>query len=443
MRQGEKVTATAPYAPRSTPQPNLRAPFPYATVFLLLGAAVVLGTVAFFSVPAAAVLYVPFYLVFCWYRPNAALALMWGEVAFPFNVSGTGLANTAPAEISLCLAFPVFWLRTLIEHRRRPVSNPMLPAVWVYFAICLISTLVQWKDRDAMVSIGQMALYLLVAVKFFSCFLTDRRQIFTAMYGLIAATTFVAVVVVVLRREYVFGVHKNATGTFLSYTVLMLTELWLVAASTGRSRKWLNVLLAVNVAGLVMCTSRGAWLGAAAGLTVLFISRRQYGLFLRSLLIVVPAVAIVWYIMPREQRLYALNFSNDARNIDSRVATIAYFKQQFESSPVIGVGVGLRKEHDSTNIVMSTLAETGVLGLIAFLGIQITFFWVAFRAMRGVPRDHSDFSILVLSVALVLCLFSHGLVDHYWSRTQLPVWGLAGAAIAIANSRRAGQTSRL
>jgi O-antigen ligase len=423
--------ASAPQAPRAAP----RARFPYATVVALLVAAVVIGTVAFFSKVAAAIIYVPFYMVFCWFRPTAALALMFGEVAFPFDVSNTGLANTAPAEISLCLAFPVFWLRSILEHRRR-APNPLAPAVWAYFAICMISTLVHWAGRDAIVSVGQMAVYLILAVTFFSSFVTDRKQIFAAMYGLIASTTFVALVILVLRVDFVFGVHKNATGTFLSYTVIMLAELWLLAASTGRPKKWLNVLLAINLAGLVMSTSRGAWLGSAAGLTILMVTRRQYGLFARALLVMIPAIIICWLWMPQEQRDYAMNFSGDARNIDSRINTIAFFRDAFVQSPIIGEGVGLRKEHDSTNIVMSTLAETGVLGLMAFLAIQVVLVWTVVRAIRRVPRTDPAFSILVLGMALVICLFMHGLVDHYWSRTQLPVWGMAGAAIGVAYALR-------
>jgi O-antigen ligase len=282
-----------------------------------------------------------------------------------------------------------------------------------------------------------MAVYLVLAVWFFSCFISDRRQIFGAMYGLIAATTFVAIVVVSLRKEYVLGVHKNATGTFLSYTVIILAELWLLAASARRKKFWINILLAINIAGLVMSTSRGAWMGCTAGLGVLLVCRRQFGLFFKAMLLMVPAIVACWLIMPQEQFYYAMNMGTGRNDsAESRIENNAYFADQFMQSPVIGMGVGLRKSHDSTNIIMSTLAETGVLGLVAFLAMQISFFWPIFRAIRRVPLDDPDFSILVLGAALVVFLFIHGQVDHYWSRTQLPVWGLGGAAIAVAYARR-------
>jgi O-antigen ligase len=403
---------------------------------MLLAATIIIGATAIFSIPAAAIVYVPFYLVLCWIRPYAALALMMGEVAFPFDVNNSGLAHTAPAEISLCLAFPVFWLRALADGRRG-VPSPMTPAITAYFFICVISTFMYFTGRDAIVSILQMALYLILAVKFFSSLVPNRGQVFTALHGLIAATTFMSIAILYYRKESIFGIHKNATGTFLSYTVLILAEMWLLAATGRRKKLWLNILLLINVGGLIMSSSRGAWMGCTAGMAVLLISRRQFGLFFRAMLLMIPAIVACAFLMPQEQLEYAMGGGDSSHgSLESRIANNEFFADKFMQSPVIGMGVGLRKERDSTNIIMSTLAETGVLGLLAFLAIQISFFWVIFRAIRHVPRDDPDFTILVLGAALVLCLFIHGQVDHYWSRTQLPVYGMAGAAIGVAYARR-------
>jgi hypothetical protein len=412
-----------------------RQPFPYSAVLLLVIAAIILGIAARFSQPLAAVLFVPFYVCLCVLEPRVALWLMFFAVAFPYDVSGGGFVHSAPAEISLVVATPIFWLRTVARGGRR-VINPILLPVLIYFLICVISTLVHWTGRDAIVSILQMVLYLVLAVKFFSTWIKNRAQLRAALYGLITACTLVSILLVGFRREDILGIHKNATGTFLSYTVIILAELWLAAATIGRRRGWLNLLLLVNLAGLVMSTSRGAWMGAIAGLCVLMLARRQYGLFAKAIVIMIPAIAICWFLVPQEQREYAIALGSSSRNVQARLITIENYREQFMKSPIIGQGVGLRKEQDSTNIVMSTLAETGVVGLVAFAAIQVVFFWTLFRAIRAVPRDHPDFSFLLLGGALVLCLFVHGCVDHYWSRTQIPVWGMAGAAIGVASDLR-------
>ncbi|MGA2233396.1 MAG: O-antigen ligase family protein, partial [Tepidisphaeraceae bacterium] len=361
--------------------------------------------------------------------------VMLAEVPFPFNLSGSDIVHTAPAEISLCLAFPIFWLRSFLKNYPR-VSNPILIPVAAYFLVCISSSFVHWTGRDALVSMFQMFLYLVMAVKFFSCFVNDRRQLNAALYGLIAACTFVSSVLLITRSDYVLGVHKNATGTFLSYVFIILCEMWLSRAAGRRGKILIPLLLAFNLAGLVMSASRGAWMGACAGLCVILVSRRQFRLFFKVALVMIPAIAACWVLMPKEQRAYALDFDSASRNVGARIYTIQFYEHEFARNPVLGVGIGLRKETDATNVVMGTLAETGVIGLTAFLAIQFCFFLPVFKATRRIPPTHPDLSYLGLGAALVLCLFTHGLVDHYWSRTQLPVWAMAGAAITVINAQR-------
>jgi hypothetical protein len=430
------MTATGTtFSPHSRSTGAPRWQFPYGITAVLLIAGTFLGTVAYVSPIAAAILYAPLFMALAWSQPQVALFLMFAEVAFPYDMAGVG-AHMAPAEISMVLAIPIFWFKSTTRPRLH-IRNPILAPILAYFAVCLLSsTCISWRGVDAVISFLQMVLYLVVCVKLFSTYVTDRRQMMIALYGLITSCTFISILVVALRSDSILGIHKNATGTFLSYSVLVLSEIWISAVTRGNRRRMISVLLVVNLAGLIMSTSRGAWMGTAAGLCVLMIARRQWRLFSRALLLLVPAVAACWFLVPAEKRDYALDFRSSSRNIQLREETIAMFKREFESSPVIGAGLGLRKEQDSTNVILSTLAETGVLGLAAFLAIQVCFVRAVLWSTRFVPRTHWDFTFLALGAALVTCLFTHGLVDHYWSRTQTPVWALAGTAIAIYSGIR-------
>jgi hypothetical protein len=95
-----------------------------------------------------------------------------------------------------------------------------------------------------------------------------------------------------------------------------------------------------------------------------------------------------------------------------------------------GVGIGLRKRYDATNIIMLKLAETGVLGLLAFLAMHAVFFLLLFRAQRHLSRTDPLFSALTIGGALVLYKFGHGCVDHYWSRGAL-MCACAGAGMSL------------
>ena len=109
---------------------------------------------------------------------------------------------------------------------------------------------------------------------------------------------------------------------------------------------------------------------------------------------------------------------------------------QIKASPILGVGVGLRKQYDATNVVMSTLAETGVLGLVAFAAIFGTLFWMAWKAQRKVGRDDPNFSLMAAGTAVVFGKLLHGCVDHYWSRGIVPVWAGAGLVVFAYNYAR-------
>ena len=96
---------------------------------------------------------------------------------------------------------------------------------------------------------------------------------------------------------------------------------------------------------------------------------------------------------------------------------------------MFGVGVGLRKEYDATNIVWLTLAETGVLGLGAFLLLHAGILRMVWTTQRHLHRSDPLFSAAALGAALVTGKFIHGLVDHYWSRGPLLIsWAAAGMA---------------
>jgi len=136
--------------------------------------------------------------------------------------------------------------------------------------------------------------------------------------------------------------------------------------------------------------------------------------------------------LPQEKREYALGFERSRFNIEARFRSFDFAKEQWLSSPFWGVGVGLRKQYDATNVVMLTLAETGVPGLAGFLAVHATFFALVLRIRRQVRQSDRLFTLLVLGVALLTAKLMHGMVDHYWSRGPIVVaWASVGMSLAV------------
>jgi len=282
-------------------------------------------------------------------------------------------------------------------------------------------------------------LYLIVAGFVFSSCIDDCRVMLTAMYGLVLSCTLLAVIKLSTSSLYVLGLHKNSVGGSLSYGVIAATELWL--RSVGRRRSILAGMLTLLLSGLVSSLSRGAWLGALAGVMFMLILRKQFALFARITVLAVPTLTLIWVLLPAQAKDYATDFNAGSWNVRARYQSLDFAYTLFAGHPMLGVGVGLRKEYDATNLVMLTLAETGSAGLISFLSIYAVFGWMVWRSRNTIAVASPMFSLLAIGSALVLCHFVHGMVDHFWSRGCLPPWaglGMVGSVYSVARMRQEG-----
>ncbi|MEA3212765.1 MAG: hypothetical protein QOE70_5822 [Chthoniobacter sp.] len=367
-----------------------------------------------------------FYAVLFWCvvlpRPGVALALVFALAPFQIDLSGGGPVKFSIAEINLLLTLPVLFLRA-----PRLVIGPVVLPVLLYFSVCAVSAAMHWRETT-LVCMVQMALYLLGAVAVFASLPRAAADLKLALHGFIGIGVFLALVMMVMRSNYVFGLHKNGVGASLSCALLVALELWF-AADSGQRRRLLAGALAVISTGLLMSLSRGAWLSALFGVAVLLTMRRQFALFLRAVLVLLPVIAIAWNFLPQESRENATGFDSCRRNISARYESVEIARGYFDADPLLGSGVGLRKEYDATSLVWLTLAETGVLGAGALLLIHVAFLRMVWRAQKIVAREDELFTLLALGAALVVSRLAHGLVDHYWSRGAIMIaWAAAGMA---------------
>jgi hypothetical protein len=385
---------------------------------------------------AAAILYVLLYWAVGWKWPKVPLMLIFALAPFQNDISGTlameperpdqqvgGGPHFSIAEINLLLTLPLF-----IFRRRPMLFGPIFVPTLIYLGIGLVCSLNNWRPTS-MVSLIQMGMYLVISVLVFTSFARSAEDFRFAMIGLVCVGSIIASAVLITRSGYVLNLHKNGVGGSLAATVIVAAELWF-SARTSRQRWIFGALLALLVAGLFFSLSRGGWLGAMCGVGLLLLMRREFTMLIRLSAFMVPLVALCWVLLPEQAKNYATGFDReDNWNIRMRFMSLDFAKSQFESSPVLGVGVGLRKEYDATNVFMLTLAETGVVGMAAFLYLHIAMALMVWRARRFAPRDDMLFTALALGGALVLSKFIHGMVDHYWSRGALMIaWASAGMA---------------
>lgn len=414
-----------------------------AVLALLVGAAV-LTKLAFISllIPAA-ILYVIGFSVVSWYYPGVALMLIFAAAPFQNDLSGGGGAKFSLAEINVALTLPTLYLRCVLKQVRLHVG-PIFVPVLLYFLVCLYSSTLHWLGTTALISLIQMFLYFVVVVMVFCVFVTDPKQYWTAFYALVGVGMFLSVAGLATGYWFI-GLNKNGIADSLACCFIVTVEL-ILSTETAKRRGWLLAALAVIAVGLLFSLSRGAWLGTVAGIFVIFALRGRLVLLLQMTLCVLPLLMAFWFVLPQSSRDYATGFGQERYNIKLRYQSVDIATAYFNQSPVYGMGVGLRKNYDATNLLLMTLAETGVLGLAAFLLIHASLSKMIWQAHKRINRSEAAFSLLCIGGALVTDKFIHGLVDHYWSRGALMcAWaavGMATRAYYISRTRSSPAVQR-
>jgi putative inorganic carbon (HCO3(-)) transporter len=240
-----------------------------------------------------------------------------------------------------------------------------------------------------------------------------------------------------MRSEYILGLHKNSLGGSLACALIVAVELWMAADCP--LRKWLlGISLALIGGGLLMSLSRGGWLGAVAGLSMIFLLRRDFRLLLRIGLLLIPVIVVLWASLPEGSREYVTSFeAKGQNNIQTRLDDYALARHYFDTSPIYGIGVQLRKQSDATNVVLFTLAETGVLGLITFGLLYAAFFRAVWQMRSKVLPTDPLFSLYAVGSALLVARLAHGMVDHYWGRgPTFMAWAAFGMFVAVFTAVR-------
>ncbi|HVX87274.1 MAG TPA: O-antigen ligase family protein [Phycisphaerae bacterium] len=412
-------------------RPALKYPKLPLVKILAIGVPVlaVIYALSWASMPVAALVYALVYMAFASANPKLALVAVFASAPFIQDLDGGGPFRMSIGEINLALTVPVCILTCMGQNRPIRMGPPAVP-IFLYLGLCLVSSLLHW-DSEALTAYLQMTVYLVGAVLVFASFVRDPLDMHLCLDAAVIVGTVLAICA--LATDFGFpAMNKNAWGAITSTLVVIAMELWFATPSRSRRRLlMLAVLLLVTV--LFLSLSRGSWLGALVGVSTVLLLRRQFKTLVRLLLVVGPLLAVLWISLPQEQKEYALGFDAGRANIASRIDTIATCKKLFFEHPLFGVGVSLRKEVDATNLVLITLAESGVFGLGLFLWMQATVLRMVWRTQKLLPRTHPLYTLLAAGAGMIACRMGHGLVDHYWSRGPiLEAWAGVGMIVAVA-----------
>ncbi|MBI4022605.1 O-antigen ligase family protein [Candidatus Berkelbacteria bacterium] len=373
------------------------------------------------------------------------------------------------------VAWALLWLR----ERRRLAPNPIrLPAYLLAGAILLSATLALEQSRAGLVIVFILftASFELVVVNL----LTTKDRLRTALTVLWASATVVGLFAIYQFVGDVAGLSPSLTGLRELYTKaifgfprvqafsieplylgnFLLLPISLVASTLflqvpGWSRPWRWALLGLLLLILVLTLSRGAYLAlAAAGLVILatlphqtLTPRHILALLAIGLVALVGAAGFV----SRGQGDALARFTSHATVSDfsfgestqGRFATYETALRAWRTSPWLGIGIGNYGPFDKgypagpvddwpivNNEYLELLAETGVIGLGAFLVLALVLLHrsvVAYRATRD--------PLLTAALVGVTAAFVGTLIQYNFFSTLyiIHVWVLVGLLVAVQN----------
>jgi O-antigen ligase len=379
------------------------------------------------------------------------------------SVSGFNVSLTTFAVIGL------FWLLVVETTSgstkvRRPSAALTVPVV-LYTVVVVAS----W----GVASNGRMALYEIVIVVqalliflYVAIALRDRSEILLVLLGVAGAVILQGVLAIWLTvgpSKLDFGIltaSRGGTrvgGTFNSpnalggYLVLALPPMLGLAIGAPRPASRMIGAAATAFGGLalLLTSSRGAWVGTAAGITVaLWIARRRRWIGNASLGAFIGAAVVAGGLMADRivERLTA--FDNAAAL--SRLPLMQLAWEMSLDHPVLGVGANnfatalptylttaFSQAWISTvhNKYLLVLSETGILGLVTFTWMLVAGLVLAYRGSQ--IRDPALAAISAGIATGISGMMIHMTVDIFHSRPHVQMLFLTlGLVAAVTESTR-------
>jgi len=346
------------------------------------------------------------------------------SIVFPASLGKPGGANIAAADVLLLLALVSWLINNAVGNAPDPmVRGSKLILAGVAFAAIQAVSLIWTTNPHRTLQFSIQAFELFVI--FPAVFASLPRSVRIVEKGLILFLGATAVLAVALlfvyatnptarqAGTYLPGMGKNPAGSYEAFGLVIGYALFLLRPRL----RWLLVLVVLlDAGGLVASASRGAMLGAAAGIFVVsLIMRRGAAAAAMAMLILVAAYFVV--IAPGEaaKTAHAGAYSSASLRLQLWGAAL----HTIHLHPFLGVGAGAyydfrNGQSDPNNTLLRTWAETGILGLLALMYLLFVYSQMVARWRRHPDRYAAALAAACAGVFMVQ--FMHSEVDVSWVR---------------------------
>ena len=405
----------------------------------------------------------------------AALAAPWLAVAYVFLSIPVGDTDVPGLSVQVVQAVTAGGAAVVVLRRvaARQVPLDWAPPLWWFLAFVTWAVVALPSAADEALATRQVLLFggeLLFAALVVSACVT-RADVRRVVGALLAVAALVATTtgglsdvrsefggsVVTGRAQGVFN-QPNELGTFAAIALLVAVGMALGGA-TRRSRRLATVVVVLTSVSLVLSLSRGAWIGAAAGLATLVVmlpeARRLLLLAGAPMLAAAfllgsfaPATPEVQIVSERAKSILGeRNPYDDRPNIwaEGRRQTLndPWTGQGPGSFPVVAARSGSETvtfhPYHAHNLPLTFAAEMGLPATAFFVALAVAVGITTRRAHRQARAEHRarDSAVMAGLAAALVAVLAQGLIDYSLRSAVIftEITGVLGALLAYTRAR--------
>jgi len=368
----------------------------------------------------------------------AALAGLLGFVAaLQLSIAAAGIC------LALMLAC---WAGTLFVGQERWDAPRFFWPLLIYAAWTLVSAAFSPDPRTSFIDSKQLVVFLIVPAVYQLARGNRALTVFNVIITVGAASAILGIVQYgVLNYDHLGQRPQGALGHYMTYSGLLVL---VICAAVGRLLfdtrhcAWAAIVMPSLAAAIALTFTRSAWVGVAAGVTVLFVLKD------RRLLAFLPIIAVLFVVLAPARinaRMYSMFNLSDPTTRD-RVAMLREGRAMIAEHPLTGVGPNMvervyaqyrdplaveKVNPHLHNVPMQIAAERGLPALaiwLWFVGTVVLDVWQKLRTSR-----HRFLAATAL--AATAGMLSAGLFEHNFGDSEFLMLFLVLLTLPFAADR--------
>jgi O-antigen ligase len=359
--------------------------------------------------------------------------------------------SIAAAQILLTVA-ALAWLASHITRSERLQAPPFFWPLLAYAGLTLASAGFSLDPQVSFIDCKQLVLLMLVPVTYDLARGARANSVLSIVLTIGAISAFYGIVqYAVLNFD---GLGRRPQGTLSHWMTYSGTLMLVICGATARllygpsGRLWAAFVMPALLVALSLTLTRGAWVGVACGVAVLFLSKDFRLLALIPIVIVGGLLLAPPALIERAQSIFN---RKDVTTVD-RIAMLEAGVAIVKDYPLTGVGpdqiervypryrvpdaVKPTNPH-LHNVPMQIAAERGLLAL----GAWIWFVVIAVRGLLKLLKTARNKSLAAAALGAMVAMLAAGVTEYNFGDSEFLMLLLVMITLPFAANRDGGLPS--